>query len=540
MRTEIYYDGSPVFSGICPTPIVGRSESFLRYGRRWANVENLSLQGVITGCGDFATMLQRQSGILNGFSNNYKVLSIQEQGQTVYSTDIARIESIDFGTSSYAYQIPFTIDVSCYPSGFFSGVYGVVEPVNSYSFQQENNQVVGINHTVSARGINTSSTQTDALQNAIDFCTSNSGISNIVSPTFISGANISDSVLQTTSVSVNRLEGTCALNESWVYDPLLGGTGILRYSTDFNSGNTEGVTTATLKGSIQGGENVDISNLRSRFSTIDHYSIVSGEYAKFFDGQVNQTPTSIEIEDDPNSKLITFNYSFDDDPRPNPSFDDSFSLNLNEIDDTKTATLDVTFKWRGNCKCNGESGWNQIKSTANSFNYFQLASEKNTYYDSGSVLKQNPISSGISENKNNCELTVSLQYEHLDTDLIPPDPLQDFEYTVSVRPAIPQYSAKPTICSGHYSIYNLNYFNRAEYTLQGTALTKSCGNLQSGVLVTKCMVEQLASQYVTGQDIVITSQSFQKNLEPESRGISFSYSWTAKVDPVFPSGVLYV
>lgn len=540
MSTVIYYDDFPVFSGICPTPIVGRGETFERNGRRWANVETISLEGSLTGCGGLNRMLQLQSGILNGFGRNYQKLSIEDNGQQVFLSDIARVESINFEDSNYAYKVPFTINLKCYPSGFFSGVYGVLDPVNQFSFNEQPDQSVNFTHKVSARGFNTDLSNSNALQNAINFCISNSGIDNAVSPNFISNSNFSNSILQTTSLSIDRFQGTCSLDESWIYDPVLGGNGILRYSTDFNSGNIEGVTSASLKGSLQGGENVSISDLRSRFVTLDIFDLASNEYNNFFTGDLNEVPLQVEISDNANEKTISFTYSFDDDPRPNPSFEDNFSMGLNEINGVKTANLDVKFKWKGNCKCNNGHGWEQIKNAANNFNYFQLASEKNAYYNNGTFLKRSPVGSGISENKNNCELTVSMQYEHLDISLIPPEPLQDFNYTLNVTPALPKYSAKPTICSGHYSIYDLNYHNRAQFTIQGDALIKSCGNLLSGESVTKCMVEQLASKYVSGEDIVIVNQSFQKNLEPEKRGISFSYSWTSKIDPIFPNDVLYV
>ena len=43
-------------------------------------------------------------------------------------------------------------------------------PVNEFSFSEDENKILNVSHRVSAQGINTSSTtQSNALNNAIDF-----------------------------------------------------------------------------------------------------------------------------------------------------------------------------------------------------------------------------------------------------------------------------------------------------------------------------------------------------------------------------------
>lgn len=540
MRTEIFYADFPVFSGLCPTPLISRSEGIVRNGKRWGIAEEIVLEGMISGCPDFSGMLAKQAYLLSGFSRNFQKLKIIEQGQEVYSQEVANIKSISFPDSKYAYILPFSITLECYPEHFFSGFYGVLEPQNNFSFSQGDGDVISVNHSVSARGFNTSTGQSDALQNAINFCSQHSGLAGFVPPHFISSGGHQNSILRTVSTNIDRLNASCSINESWEYDPVLGGTGILRYSSSFDSGNEEGVVKATLNGSIEGGLGVSLPSLRQRFGALNFYNIASGEYSKFFTGNLNTTELSLNIEENPFTNSITFSYQFDDDPRPNPFFTDSFSMNYDEINGSKSVGIEVAFRWRGNCKCNSSYGWNQIKNYASGFNYYQLAAERNNYYNSGTYLNITPVSSGISENKESCELVVSVEYEELDLNLIPPDPLAKFDYTIQIQPAIPQYAARPTICKGNYSIYDLNLNNRASFSINGSSLVKPCGNIDSGVLVTKCMIEQIASKFVSGQDVVLTSQSFQSGIDPDNRTMSFSYSWTAKIDPVFPNEILYV
>jgi hypothetical protein len=540
MRTEIFYNDNPVFSGLCPTPLVSREESFVRYGSRWANLETLSLDGLLTGCPNFSEMLARQAVLLEAFSKNYQSFDIQESGQNVFHRDVVFVKEISFPDSKYAYILPFSISLECYPQDFFSGFYGVLEPKNSFDFSQNGDDIVGISHNISAVGFNTSSSSSNALQNAINFCNTHSGLSNIVPPNFISSGGLSNSVLKTVSMNVDRLNSSCSISESWEYDPVLGGTGLLRYNSSFDSGSERGTVQVNLNGTLIGGHNVELPSLRQRFSTLDFYQISNDLYSNFFEGTLNTTELSLSIDEDPFTNSISFSYQFDNDPRPNPYFSDSFSMNLDEINGNKSASLDVTFKYRGNCKCNNLSGWNAIKSYASGFNFYQLAAERNDFYNSGTFLKPSPVSSGISENKEACEIVASVEFEEMDLKLIVPEPLSSFNYTIQVKPAIPQYSAKPTICKGFYSIYDLDFCNRAAFSINGSSVIKPCSNFHSGVAVTKCMIEQIASKVVSGQDVILTSQSFQSGIDPNDRTLSFSYSWTAKIDPVFPSGILYV
>lgn len=539
MRTEIFYGGIPVFSGLCPTPLVGRDNSFVSYGSRWASVEQISLEGVITGSQDLSGMINSQKQLLDGFSDNFKSLSISEDGSEIFRLDNVKINTINFPANNYSYLLPFDISLEGYPSGLFSGVFGVLDPIDSFSFSEADDGIVSLEHSISARGINTSPTANNALQNAIDFCASKTGLNSAVTPTFLSVSNISNSVLQTVSQTVDRLSASCAINESWSYDPILGGTGLLRYNTSFDSGAEAGIVTASLQGSLQGGHNVDLSALRTRFGSLDPYDLVSDSFGTFFTGVLNPVELSFNISEDTTNNSINFNYQFDSDPRPNPSISDTVSINADLLNGQKTISTEVTFKWRGNCRCNDEYGWNQLISAAHSFNYLQLVQDRNNYYDPGSLINPNPVASGISEDKNRCELSASFEFKHMRSGLIPPNPLQDFKYNVNIRPSLPQYSAKPTICEGVYSIYDLDTFNRAEFSINGEAIMKPCSDLASGKIVTKCLVENLASKIVYGEDVVITAQSITKS-RPFNDTLSFSYSWTSKVPPIFPSGILAV
>lgn len=540
MRTEIYYNNEPVFSGLCPTPLISREESFVRYGNRWGDVETISLEGVISGCPNFSGMLAKQAVLLNAFSKNYQPLDITEGGQNIFHRDVAFVKSISFPENKYSYLLPFSISLDCYPQEFFSGFYGVLDPKNSFEFSQSADDIVAISHNISAVGFNTSASASNALQNAINFCNTHSGLSDIVPPNFISSGGISNSVLKTVSMNIDRLNASCSISENWEFDPVLGGTGLLRYNSSFDSGYERGIVQVNLNGTLVGGHNVNLSSLRQRFNTLDFYQIANDSYSNIFDGSLNTSELSLEIREDPISNSISFSYQFDNDPRPNPFFSDSFSLSLDEVNGSKTATLDISFRYRGNCKCNNASGWSAIKSYVSGFNFYQLAAERNDFYNSGTLLKPFPISSGISENKEACEISVSVEFEEMDLKLIVPDPLASFDYSIQIKPAIPQYSAKPTICKGFYSIYDLDFCNRATFSINGSSSIKPCSNFESGVMVTKCMIEQIASKFVSGQDVVLTSQSFQSGIEPNDRNLSFSYSWTAKIDPVFPSGILYV
>jgi hypothetical protein len=156
MNTKIYYNNQDVFSGICPTPLASKKVEMIRFGERWGQVDNITLQGQITGCDSMAAKVVRQNQLISGFRYSFQTLEIKDDALSVISYPLIELQGINIGESNQKFIIPFTISLRCYPSGYFSGDFGILNPVNRFEFNESEDGIISLNHTVSAKGFNTS------------------------------------------------------------------------------------------------------------------------------------------------------------------------------------------------------------------------------------------------------------------------------------------------------------------------------------------------------------------------------------------------
>lgn len=201
----VQYNNSVLF----PTPLVGQSYQFIDYGDRWGNVLEIDLNGTLTGIvstGDVAN-------ITNIFSSQFGTLEVLENPSTViYQWQNCIVDSITFpnnhfykgGVAQYSVRLRS-----------FNTPSGVIEPSNEYSFNQNDDGTVNVNHKISARGLK--SAGDTSFNNAIAFVkffTGKDPFSNCA-PFLVpngSGALIS------LSENINRLEGVYTVNEIYKYN----------------------------------------------------------------------------------------------------------------------------------------------------------------------------------------------------------------------------------------------------------------------------------------------------------------------------------
>jgi hypothetical protein len=517
---KIYYNNVDIFSGLAPTPFVGISDTPIRYQSRWGVTEKVTLEGEITGqCETFQQLVDKQNALISGLSAQFKELKIVDESTVVFRVPIAKVNSVNFPSTKYSQLLPFTIEFDTFDSGKFSGFYGVLDPVNEFSFDRKNDKTVSLIHSVSAKGFQT---QNDPITNAYNYVSSLTGLGTAPTPLFISG--FSSPILKTVDEKINRFEGTYSVDETWVYDPELVGSGILRYAVDLDSGFEDGITRVSIQGRIEGGKNCTINDLRGRYSGISFNALAGEAYSGFAAGILNSYPLEYNFDESPDKREISFNVVYDDNPYPNPIVVDTVQLN-NSAQAPGVVSVEVSFKWRGNCKCNNEYGWNQLKSAMASYNFYSKATTKWAQYGNTTTLNPNPVSKSVTENKFNCEIIVKLGYDELYDSI--PIGIDSIEYNISISPAIRQYSANPSICEGQYVITDLGYDRRARYSISGRGRMKECYDKLIADFYVRNAVNLLMGQVVLGTDIVLESNSVSY-LEGDSGMLfTFGFSWSA-------------
>mgnify|MGYP007077385274 CR=1 FL=1 len=604
----IYFDTENLFSGISPTPFVGRSAAPVAAGDRWAMADSIDLQGTISGqCSTFAELVNLENTLLSrlnkshrhfgiydttfgdvvtnteieptpsaatiihtdGNISNYKVNQFVElsgvsgvprgiykilskgagtltidhfdtpQSSGVFPSsrvirpaleyDIARITDISFNDSSYIDLVPFSIRVQAFQSGLFSGTYGVLDPVDRFEFNEKPDGGVEITHTISARGINTTTGASNAMQNAIDYVHGLTGWSSQVTPALISNMKVAGGlpILIESNGSINRFDGSYSVVESWVTDTYATGvTGLVRFITDMSSGDN-GLVNVRVDGSIMGGRNFNISELRNSYGALAPYTICNSAYKNFFGGDLNTTILSKSADEDDQKNRIDFSFAYDNDTRPNPFLKETTAISKNEITDRHTMTYTANVSARGEYS----TRWSKVEAFYNAQDFETNAASKWTTFGYGTTLKPKPARKRVSENEYAATKTISLTYED---GLEVPEGLEQWDYNISVIPAFQQYAARPILDGlGAYTVFDLGFKNRARYSIDGIAQIKKDVATSDGLNIIVNELNFLSQTIAIGSKKLLDLATLSSGEAPFDRGVRFSYSWSAETSGIF-------
>jgi|TARA_B110000908_G_C10267873_1_gene466482 hypothetical protein len=315
--TKIIYDGFDF--GDQPTPFLSSQENFLKYGENFGSEELYSLNGQLTGR-DFNELRSEQLKLISGFSKDFGTFIVKDfkpyEAEVMVRSGV-KIDSIDFGQSKYNKIIDYNISFTAYPVDYFGDNYGVIDPAESWSFEEGNDGIVSISHLISARGIETpqadSYDKSSSLQNAIDYVKQRTGSTQtFISPHFICKDSDYSLNLDSLQENIDRVQGTYSVTENYSSD-LYGNSGILRYSADIDS-SIDAPNSIVMQGRLEGVLGDPISIIRDRFLTYDWFSTAT-EFLinQFGSASIGQKPLQKNITEDLFNNSIKFSYSFGDD-----------------------------------------------------------------------------------------------------------------------------------------------------------------------------------------------------------------------------------
>jgi hypothetical protein len=415
--------------------------------------------GVPSGDPPFPTV--SDSGIIN-------------QEIEIQKLNFVEIDSIQFQSNKYVKILPYTINLSCYPSGYFTGSFGVLDPTNRWELVESRDRSINLTHTLSARGFNTSDSQTDALENAKDWVLARTGFSDFPTPEFITKYSASG-VLLSQNETINRLEGIYGVTESYVLDGLNScDYGFLRFTVE-NSAPQAGFQTVSINGSIQGGLHDDFSLLRNRLQEFDFYS----QALHTLDSGINLNPTPInkQVVENESARTINFSYAYDDNQRAEINYD--YTLAINSGESNITVALNGNVNGRGELKNRYEKA-DLYFNTYLKPSIFGLAySGYSGYlaengYTGTPVLDHNELSSSVSKDKFNG--VISFNYEYSDKPTPPNTGLESFDFSLSWTPPIRRVLAEElihqsgSILSPKYEVTDLGFVSRGIFSLNGSAV----------------------------------------------------------------------
>jgi len=492
-------------------PFVSRSQEVLYDGlSKKGQVTAVELAGTILvddGVYDagFAGLNAKRNALISAFETDFQSLVVLEDSVEILRFDYCSVGSVSFEPSGNGIAAKYSISLKCYEQDLFARDYGILDPSDSVSYDINEDGTMSINHSVSARGIYTGYRK--PIQNAIDWV--DKRVPLVIdnpndpsweggpSPFFTSGLNSSfDSsdiinsnlVLKNTNKNINRMDGSCSIEESYVLQtgdywnaPLITGTHA-SISTSIKSGINDDHMTISVSYELMGGQNQTASSLRTAFNTISVtgtlYSIATGVDLGFSNlvghnnvGNFPHIPESISIEDQADeSRSIKLSCDFisniDIINGNGYIFDPNFSINTDEINSETTVSIQGTIKGIGpkNYRYDVITGVHGSFSSIGG-EYYKMCKEFYTGVYGASAWQLNPYPGSASVKENKFKGTVEISYSFNNKD-IPVDAggvptVSSAGFTMNVHPSLKKYAAKPSINEvGLYSIYDLGVKTR--------------------------------------------------------------------------------
>lgn len=519
-KVKILYNGSDAFAPQ-PTPFVALDDSVIYADEIWGRAESISLIGQITGC-SFQSIVSAQNSILNSFNKSYQTLEVwQQEGAVsglVFQKELVEIQSIDFSQERMFGVLPYTINLRCYPSGLFSGAYGILNPEDTWSFKEEENATLTATHTISCRPFNTSSGPSNALTNAKNWVFGRTGLGAVPVPIIISGVSDSRFCLLTQQENIDRFNGNYSIVETYTNDLARSGYGVIRYQTTIQSGDN--LITVDLKGSAEGcGRN--LTGIRAAFNNLDKTAIALKQYQYAFNRtDLNPIPTAQSFNEDPFTTKIDFSYSYDNSNLPSVWFDYTVDLSVG-TNGFIAANIAGIVKARGGDVQNKLA---RCRAYASGVNLYSLVLPFYQNFDTSSLTPLNPVPVSNGQSNNETDGTVGLNAAF--TNQIQVDSIFDsFTYEITVVPSIGQVDAKPIVNGrGTWSVVNLGYGSRATVTVNGNAVVNRNYAAAQGESAIRQKAFQLFNQYGIGSNAALEQNLVTMN-RTDDRVMSFSFVW---------------
>jgi hypothetical protein len=162
-----------------PTPFVTLERDHIFNGQKLGNIDKIKLIGQLTG--RYSDLTGYQQELINKFNQDFKAFEIYEVTgndfinlSKIYAKSGVLVNSINFSEGVYNGILKYEVDLVARDFN-----YNVQNPVNQFTINKQNN-ILTLNHNVSAQGINTSSTNySNSLDNAISFVNQFTGLNGI-------------------------------------------------------------------------------------------------------------------------------------------------------------------------------------------------------------------------------------------------------------------------------------------------------------------------------------------------------------------------
>lgn len=525
---KILYNDVDIFSGIAPTPFFSFSEEFIDFGTKWNQVTTFNLEGQLTGkfLGTYSYNYLNSSvkKLFSGFSQNYGSLKILSGSNIVLNADQVIINSINIDDSLWYGILPFKIGMTFYDTGIFTNYYGVVEPEQTISFEEQDNDIINLTYSISAKGINTPTK--NAIQNAKDWVKARTGDFNVLSPILIQDDASKNYLLLTSKETVNRFDGTYSWEGNYRknVNPESPSNAFLNYTVDISSGYNDSFINASINGNFNGN---NITDLRIAYNNLDLYNICNNVSLDIFNTNLSSRVITQSVDETSNENNLSFNASFNNDY--SPDIINNYTVEISQ--DVLKCITNVNLKADIGAKYGDVSTrWTKVKNFYDSQFYpYSLANEeyKKEVSNTGNFLRQTALSESLSFDEYNAKISYSATYTDkqntYDNNII--SLTSSVTYTPSVNIYFPHTSA---FTAREHNIQSAKSANRSSIQVSATAIAKIDQLISIAESAAQSEVNRVKSNFLQGNNILLENRSISKNNDIKT--VTINETWTFEGD----------
>jgi hypothetical protein len=512
-----------------PAPLVAKSSEMIRVrGKLDHFIDQVDVVGNLTGANLSGLHLQKMQ-MTSGMLTEFGILSISNDTETKQYKQATPI-SISFSNSDLTTVLPYSVSFSSPSSGAFSEFFGVTDPQDVWTFNEEDGKMVNASHRVSAKGVKTGST--NPLVTARHFvtgratgCIGNLGV-------FNTGGN---AFLTARTEDINKAENIYGLTENYAFSTrttgIISDSGIVSTSASISYDKTAGLS-VSVNGSIFGSIDANITGgllttgnfTPTQAQDVAINAVVSSlsDYESGCYSFINRGPTIYNYTVNTGQNKIDFNFSFSDpdnvDQTGNVAHKKSATVTASKDESNITVAIQGELRYNAPFEIMGtgnpvtgarfqevEQAFSGVRDNSG---FLNLAVENlkcfredaTGYYISGDYINSTPTSSGVTKNPIEGFISYSLSF-HNKLDLSSGS-LTGLRVSISDKKPIELSGIVPSVAG----FAKQKIFNR---TLGEYGVAASCEG-STGELAT---LEQVVSGYITGvYDINKSSSSSDETL----------------------------
>lgn len=526
-NVNIFYNNKNAFSGISTVPFVSISNDFIDFGTKWNQVTNITLEGQLTGkfvgANSYNLLSDAAKKLHENFNQNYKTLLITENGSGLYTGFNTIVNSINIEQSSWYGLLPYSIELTVYDSGLFKDYYGVIEPDETFSFEEQDGDILNFVHSISAKGI--IAKNKNAIQNAKDWVLSKTGNFTGISPILVKNDRVINNrpfILYSTQEVVDRFNGTYSWEGTYKKSLNLENpnNSILNYTVDLNSGIDDGIVTVTINGNLEGN---NLSALRNDYNNLDLYNISSQICNKIFKEPISNRPVAQSVEEVSEENRLSFSSTYNNDYSDQLINNYTVDINEDSLKCIRTVTLNSTIS----CKYGDiETKWQKVNDYYNTqfFPYTIVSEEFFTEFGAFN-LNPVPLTESISFDSFNAQITYNAQYSDkpvvFNTDILNVN--SSISYTPSIFIHVPNTSA---FTAREHNIQNLKCANRSKIQISVTATAKINKNISSAESAAISEINRIKFNYTNGRtNLLLEDRSFARNNDIKTVTINETWSF---------------